>query len=159
MTLNLILLILLLCGLVDKSCQTLVTLWTVLPGSFVDEIIQARILEWVAASLSSGSSRPLSFSKGSSQPRGYRQILYQLSYEGSPFVGIHNRLPQGALPARLCLSPGLWSLCLTHRQIAWPCPPVKNWDILEFFVWEMVPFVSCLPAWLRNSYVEGQNHR
>ena len=37
-----------------------VTLWTVrsLPGSSVHRISQARLLEWVAISLSKGSSRP-----------------------------------------------------------------------------------------------------
>ena len=43
------------CGLVTKSCPTLVTPWAVA----VHGIPQARILEWVA----------ISFSKGSSQPR------------------------------------------------------------------------------------------
>ena len=40
-------------------------------------ILQARILEWVA----------VSFSRGSSQPRDQtqRQILYQLSHQGSLF--------------------------------------------------------------------------
>ena len=49
------------------------------PGSSVQEIFQARILEWVA----------ISFSRGSSQPRGLnpgllhcRQILYRLNYKG-----------------------------------------------------------------------------
>ena len=52
-----------------------------LPGSLVCGIPQARILEWVA----------ISFSRGSSWPRNWthvswhcRQILYRLSYEGSP---------------------------------------------------------------------------
>ena len=40
----------------------------------VHGILQARILEWVA----------LPFSRGSSQPRDCRQILYQLSHKGSP---------------------------------------------------------------------------
>ena len=40
-------------GLVAKSCLTLVTPWTVSPpGSPVHEILQARILEWVAISFS-----------------------------------------------------------------------------------------------------------
>ena len=41
-------------GLATKSCLTLATPWTVcsLPGSSVHEIFQARILEWVAISLS-----------------------------------------------------------------------------------------------------------
>ena len=39
-------------------------------------ILQARILEWVA----------LPFSRGSSQPRDCRQILYQLSHKESPRI-------------------------------------------------------------------------
>ena len=39
--------------LVAQSCPTLCP-----PGSFVHGIFQARILEWVAISFSSGSSRP-----------------------------------------------------------------------------------------------------
>ena len=46
-------------GLVIESCLTLTTPWTGnLPGSSVHEILQARILEWVAISFSRGSSRP-----------------------------------------------------------------------------------------------------
>ena len=49
------------------------------PGSSVHEILQARILEWVA----------IPFSRGSSQLRdptwvSCRQILYHLSHQGSP---------------------------------------------------------------------------
>ena len=51
------------------------------PGSSVHGILQTRILEWVA----------ISSSRGSSQTRDWtciswvgRQILYQLSYQGSP---------------------------------------------------------------------------
>ena len=68
--------------LVAQSCLTLVT--HRLPGSTVQEILQARILEWVA----------ISFSRGSSQPRNQTQVssiavrLYQLSYKESPHVSI-----------------------------------------------------------------------
>ena len=51
------------------------------PGSSVHEILQARILQWVA----------ISFSRGSSQPRDWSQvswiagkILYHLSHQGNP---------------------------------------------------------------------------
>ena len=45
-------------GLVAKSCPTFVTPWTVACQATVHEIFQARILESVAISFSSGSSRP-----------------------------------------------------------------------------------------------------
>ena len=44
-------------GLVAKSCPTLATLQTAAPpGSSVREILQAKILEWVAYPSSRGSS-------------------------------------------------------------------------------------------------------
>ena len=47
-------------GLVAKSCLTLKTPWKPCSpsGSSVHEILQARILEWVAISFSRGSSPP-----------------------------------------------------------------------------------------------------
>ena len=53
-----------------------------LPGS-IDGILQAIILEWVAISFSRGSSQPSSWTWGLLH---CRQILYQLSYKGSPYV-------------------------------------------------------------------------
>ena len=52
-----------------------------LPGSSVHGILQARILEWVAIPFSRGS-----FPTQGSNPGllHCRQILYQLSYKGSP---------------------------------------------------------------------------
>ena len=55
----------------------------------VHGILQARILEWEA----------IPFTRGSSQPRDrthYRQILYQLSHQGSPklyIIECKNRIP------------------------------------------------------------------
>ena len=50
---------------VTQSCPTLCDLVDCsLPGSSVHEILQARILEWVA----------ISFSRGSSRPRGRTQV-------------------------------------------------------------------------------------
>ena len=45
-------------GLVTKSCPILCDHRDRLPGSSVHEILQARILEWVAISFSRGSSQP-----------------------------------------------------------------------------------------------------
>ena len=51
--------------LVTQLCLTLCNLMdSSLPGSSVHEILQARILEWVA----------VSFSKGSSQPKDQTQV-------------------------------------------------------------------------------------
>ena len=68
--------------LVAQSCLTLCNPMDCSPpGSSVHEIFQARILEWVAISFSRGI-----FPTQGSNP-GFlhcRQILYQLSYKGSP---------------------------------------------------------------------------
>ena len=45
-----------------------------LPGSSVQEIFQARILEWVA----------IAFSRGTSKPSDQSQVLYHLSHQESP---------------------------------------------------------------------------
>ena len=60
------------------SCPTLVMPW--MQGSFVHAILQARILEWVAISLS----------RGSSQPRDRTCISYELFilYWGIPNKGL-----------------------------------------------------------------------
>ena len=51
------------------------------PGSSIHGISQARILEWIAISYSSGSSRPKDWTWVSCTGR---QILYHLSHQGSP---------------------------------------------------------------------------
>ena len=68
--------------LVTQSCPTLCDPMDCSPpGSSVHGILQARILEWVAMAFSRGSSR--SRESNPSLPY-YRQILYCLSYLGSP---------------------------------------------------------------------------
>ena len=51
------------------------------PGSSVHGVSQARILEWVATSFSRGSPRPRDWTQVSYTGR---QILYHLTYQGSP---------------------------------------------------------------------------
>ena len=62
------------------------------PGSYVRGILKARILEWVAVPSSRGSSWP----RGQTQAGLWhcRQILYHLSYLGSPllFVNVCNQI-------------------------------------------------------------------
>ena len=53
------------------------------PGSSVHGISQARTLEWVAIPISRGSSQPRDRTK---TPAFFRQILYQLSHQGSPRI-------------------------------------------------------------------------
>ena len=66
-----------------QSCSTLFNpMDCSLPGSSVLEILQARILEWVAMPFSRDLPN-LGIEPG--LPHG-RQILYQLSYLGSPLI-------------------------------------------------------------------------
>ena len=65
-----------------------------LPGSTVHEILQARILEWVTYPFSRGSS--LESNRGLLH---CRQILYQLSYQGSPDKR-HRHMKKWLLTAR-----------------------------------------------------------
>ena len=64
-------------GLVTKSCLTLETPWTVACHG----IFQARILEWIAISFSRGIFPTQESNLGLLH---CRQILYWLSYKGSP---------------------------------------------------------------------------
>ena len=70
------------CCLVAKSCLTLCDPMDYsLPGSSVHGIFQARILEWVAMASSRGIFPTQGLNPGLLHSR---QILYQLSYQGSP---------------------------------------------------------------------------
>ena len=70
------------CTLVTQSCLTLCDpLEYSLPGSSVLGILQARILEWVAISLSQGIS-PTQGSDSGVLHGGW--ILYHLNHQGSP---------------------------------------------------------------------------
>ena len=70
--------------LVAQSCPTFATPWTIAHQAPLSmEILQARILEWVA----------MPFSRGSSQPRDQAQVSHNagrfftvLSHQGSPWI-------------------------------------------------------------------------
>ena len=86
------------CDLVDYSS----------PGSSVHGILQARTLEWVAICFSRGSF----LTQGSNQgPLHYRQILYQLSHQGSPTIVVRikgdsiGKMAQKRIRAQLLVSP------------------------------------------------------
>ena len=60
-----------------QSCPTLCDpIYYSLPGSSVREILQARILEWVAVSLFRGSSQPRNQTSFSCVPCVGRRVLY-----------------------------------------------------------------------------------
>ena len=66
---------------VTQSCPTLCDpMHCSPPGSSVQGILQARILEWVAISFSRGSSKPQRLNRGLPH---CRQTLYHLSHQGS----------------------------------------------------------------------------
>ena len=60
-----------------------------LPGSSVHGILQARILEWVAISFSSGSSQ----SRNRTRASCISDRVFRLSYEGSPLCLFGKHLP------------------------------------------------------------------
>ena len=71
-------------GLVLSCVHLFVKPWTLLPGSSVHGILQARILEWVAISFSRG----VSLTHGSNSGLLHcRQILHHLSHQGRPGRG------------------------------------------------------------------------
>ena len=80
--------------------------WTIL----VHEVLQARILEWVAVPFSRESSQPRDWTWGLLH---YRQILYQLSYQRSPGWEIERaeyRVEESEemlRPMYLCICPSL----------------------------------------------------
>ena len=65
------------------------------PGSSVHGILQARILEWVAMPFSRESSRPRDGTQHC------RWILYQLSYQGSPYSFVHFKKGTPNIPAKM----------------------------------------------------------
>ena len=72
--------------LIAQSCPDLCNpMDCSLPGCFVQGILQARILEWVAIPFSRGSSQPRDQTQGSNPGLLHcRQILYCLNHQGSP---------------------------------------------------------------------------
>ena len=119
------------------------------PGSFVQGILQARILEWVAISSSRGSST----SRGSSWCRFWtcisyifavcfgRQVLYHQHHLGSPILCIYQVLvpiPTSIWPnTQLIFHPDMWHTSLNPSRFststkmrglslslaAWNCSP------------------------------------
>ena len=87
--------------------QLCLTLWdpmdSSLPGSSVHEILQTRILEWVA----------VPFSRGSSQPRGRTRSALQA--DSLPFESPGNSI----LYLKLLQNNGYISLCCTMYPVAY----------------------------------------
>ena len=100
-------------GLVTKSCPTIV------PGSSVPGILQARILEWVA----------ISFSRGSSQPRNQTQVsciagrFFTAEPPGTPTQTVFS------FEAHSVTATGPWALSLVgqnHRPLTKPLPQSQH---------------------------------
>ena len=114
----------LLCVLSAQSCPTLYNPTNCsMPGSSVDGILQARILEWVA----------ISFSGGSSQPRDWTRV---------------SRIAADSLQTELPGKPkyiGVGSLSLLQGGTSWPRNPTMvsciagvfftRWTTREALVW------------------------
>ena len=95
-------------------------MWCWPPGSSVRGIFQARILEHVAISFSKESSQPRDWTRVSCVSCTSRQVLYQLSHQGSPKSNmtaalIRKQKHGGRRPLwrqtqeRLCVSTEWWS--------------------------------------------------
>ena len=95
-------------------------MWCCPPGSSVRGIFQARILEHVAISFSKESSQPRDWTRVSCVSCTSRQVLYQLSHQGSPKSNmtaalIRKQKHGGRRPLwrqtqeRLCVSMEWWS--------------------------------------------------
>ena len=70
--------------LVTQRVQLFANLWTVPHQALLSqEVLQARTLEWVAMPSSRGPSQPRGLNPGLPH---FRQILYQLSHQGSPRI-------------------------------------------------------------------------
>ena len=91
------------------------------PGSSVHGILQARILEWVSRSLLQGTLP----TQGSNPGLPHcRQILYQLSHQGSPkFNMVYDN--NASLIAQLVTNqPGMWDTWV--RSLGWEDPLEKG---------------------------------
>ena len=124
---------------VTQSCPTLSDPMDCSPpGSSVRGIFQARVVEWVA----------ISFSRGSSQPRGSnlglphcRQTLYRLSHQEAP-VSPKTPLFSASLPL-LILSPppGMFFFpfsCVTQNPT--PFCPLRFHSKVAFGKWGAIAF-------------------
>ena len=107
-------------GLVTKLCSALATpMDCILPGSSVHRISQARILEWVVICFSKRSSWPRDQTRVSCIVGGLlhcRQILSQLSHQGSPYLCNSKFIN---LPIRIGKNKYLdsWAQTLKHREL------------------------------------------
>ena len=114
---------------VTQSCLTVCdSMDCSLPGSSVHDILQARILEWVAIPFSRGSSQPRN------QPGGLlhcRQILYQLSYQWSPVWKWSHSV----------MSDSLWP----HSHKAYQAPLSMGFSRQEYWSGLPFPFPGDLP--------------
>ena len=106
--------------LVAQSCPTLCDPTDSSPeGSSVHEILQARILEWVATP----------FSRASSQPRDWTRVTwgagvsFTLSHQGSPQQDDPQRSWRESFPLQKVASK-LWS------TLEWKSHPLVNFNLL-----------------------------
>ena len=93
-------------------------------------ILQARILEWVAFPFCSGSSQPQPQPQGSNPGLLHcKQILYQLSHQGSPPPG---KSPSAAHP--LNVSPIGWDLGIFCLWVPWTWKKLDKYWMNEWNV-------------------------
>ena len=74
------------------------------PGSSVQGILQARILDWIAISFSRGSSQPGDWTCISYVSCVGRQVLYHWSHLGSPYMYIYILIHCSIVDSQHCVS-------------------------------------------------------
>ena len=119
------------CVLVAQPCPTLCDpMDCSQPGSSAHEILQARVLEWVA----------ISFSRGSSQPRDWTWILCHLSHQGSPW-----EIAIAIIQIRtIVIFPSCPFSVKTH-----PLPQVNYW--FDFFLSLLISFAGSRASYKRKT--------
>ena len=109
---------------VAQSCQTLCDpMDSILPGSSVHEIFQARILEWDA----------ISFSRRSSRPRDWTQVSRIVGRDFTIWTTREvERRKQFTREYSMWLQSHMWPVTINAKweQSAWPCASLQMHAIL-----------------------------
>ena len=103
------------------------------PDSSVHEILQARILEWVATSFSRGSSRPRDWTQVSCIGRWvlYHWVTREASALWGWYCYYHSHFTDEETKAQSCLNPshGLYILLCLLKKEACPSPSLNTVNI------------------------------
>ena len=143
---------------VIQSCPTLCNpMDCSLPGSSVHGILQARILEWVAVPFVSGSSQPRNRTGVSCH---CRWILYQLSYQRSPYKLNHYLIPDIFITPIRNTHPLAVTSLLTSKLFTTICllSVSFNLPILNIsYTWNHTVLLSCVDSSTYHNFFQGSS--